>query len=212
MMTLRCSLAFHLNFVVQVQVTVLMFVVQVQVTDWSESEGGFYTSQTARSYLRFTTRASACADWFSAWVTHESAFRLNLYSQAVCWGDAFNNNTKGPLTAVPMVSLKVLPNCPCFYRKFLWVWCSPYSGRKCCAKLHSFLLISFCLPWWVTWQVVLFWLTLICQFRSHDLIKLPLQFSTELSSPDGINYLKTRLLFDNSVWFLFYRVWRSYFS
>ena len=28
-----------------------------------------------------------------------------------------NNNTTGnPLTAVPMVSLTVLPNCPCFYR------------------------------------------------------------------------------------------------
>ena len=27
-----------------------------------------------------------------------------------------NNNTKGPLTAVPVVSMSVLPNCPCFYR------------------------------------------------------------------------------------------------
>ena len=34
-----------------------------------------------------------------------------------------NNNTKGPLTAVAMVSLTVLPNCPCFYRWCLWVWC-----------------------------------------------------------------------------------------
>ena len=31
------------------------------------------------------------------------------------------NNTKGPLTAVPMVSLAVLPNCPSFYTRFLWV-------------------------------------------------------------------------------------------
>ena len=33
----------------------------------------------------------------------------------------------------------------------------------------------------------LFCLTLIGQSRSHDLIKLPLQFSTELSSTGGIN-------------------------
>ena len=33
---------------------------------------------------------------------------------------------------------------------------------------------------------LLFCLTLIGQFRSHDLIKLQLQFSTELSSSDGI--------------------------
>ena len=37
------------------------------------------------------------------------------------------------------------------------------------------------------------------QSRSHDLIKLPLQFSTELSSSGGINYLKTRLFFGISV-------------
>ena len=36
---------------------------------------------------------------------------------------------------------------------------------------------------------LLFGLTLIGQFRSYDLIKMSLQFSTELSS-SGINYLK----------------------
>ena len=34
---------------------------------------------------------------------------------------------------------------------------------------------------------LLFCLTLIGQSRSHDLIKLPLQFLTELSSSGGIN-------------------------
>ena len=43
---------------------------------------------------------------------------------------------------------------------------------------------------------LLFCLTLIGQFRSYDLIKMPLQFSTELSSSGSINYLKTRLFFD----------------
>ena len=31
----------------------------------------------------------------------------------------YNNKTEDPLTALPMVSVSVLPNCPCFYREFL---------------------------------------------------------------------------------------------
>ena len=50
----------------------------------SESQGGLYASQAARSYLRFTATASACADWFSAWVAHDSMLRLNLYVQKLC--------------------------------------------------------------------------------------------------------------------------------
>ena len=58
----------------------------------SESQSGLYTSQTARSYLRFPTTASACADWFSVWVTCESMLRLkSVCAQAVCWGDVFNS-------------------------------------------------------------------------------------------------------------------------
>ena len=46
---------------------------------------------------------------------------------------------------------------------------------------------------------LLFCLTVIGQFRSHDLIRLPLHFSTELSSSGSINYLKIRLFFYVSV-------------
>ena len=44
-----------------------------------ESRGGLYTSQAARSYLRFPATASACAIGFSVWVIHESMLGLNLY-------------------------------------------------------------------------------------------------------------------------------------
>ena len=37
-----------------------------------------------------------------------------------------------------------------------------------------------------------FCLTLIGPYGSHELIQLPLQFSTQLSSSGGINLLKTR--------------------
>ena len=50
----------------------------------SENQGGLYASQAARSYLRFPTTASACADWYLTWVTHESALRLNLYVPKLC--------------------------------------------------------------------------------------------------------------------------------
>ena len=50
----------------------------------SENQGGLYASQAAESYLRFPTTASACADWFSAWVMHESALRLNLCMPKLC--------------------------------------------------------------------------------------------------------------------------------
>ena len=51
---------------------------------WSESQGGLHASQTGRNYLRFSATASACADWFSVWVIHESVFRLNLYMLKLC--------------------------------------------------------------------------------------------------------------------------------
>ena len=36
------------------------------------------------SYLRFPATASACAEWSSTLVTHESALRLNLCVPKVC--------------------------------------------------------------------------------------------------------------------------------
>ena len=50
----------------------------------SESQGSLYASQAARSYLRFPTTASACADWYSVLVMHESVLRLNLYMLKLC--------------------------------------------------------------------------------------------------------------------------------
>ena len=46
---------------------------------------------------------------------------------------------------------------------------------------------------------LLFFMTLIGPNRPHDLINLPLQFLTQLSSSGGINFLKSRLFFDKSV-------------
>ena len=40
-----------------------------------------------------------------------------------------------------------------FYGYDVIVW--PHWRRKCCTKVHSFPLVSFCLPWWVTWLVVI---------------------------------------------------------
>ena len=41
---------------------------------------------------------------------------------------------------------------------------------------------------------LLFCFTLIGPNRKHDLINLPLQFSTQLSSSGGINFLKTKVI------------------
>ena len=46
---------------------------------------------------------------------------------------------------------------------------------------------------------LLFCLTLIGPKSSNDLINLPLQFSTQLSSSGGTNFFKSRLFFDKSV-------------
>ena len=59
------------------------------------------------------------------------------------------NNKRDPLTAVLIVSMTVTPNCPCLYRVSLISVMSLYdliTGRKCCAKLHSFLLVSVVYP------------------------------------------------------------------
>ena len=53
----------------------------------SENQGGLYVSQAAESYLRFPATASACADWVSVWVMHESSLRLNLCTPKLCVGE-----------------------------------------------------------------------------------------------------------------------------
>ena len=50
----------------------------------STSEGDLHASQVAKSYLRFPTAASAHADWFSAWIMHESVLRLKLHMPKLC--------------------------------------------------------------------------------------------------------------------------------
>ena len=50
---------------------------------------------------------------------------------------------------------------------------------------------------------------LIGQCRSYDLIQLPLQFSTGMSSSGGINCVKSRLFFDVIVLFFIIRFWMS---
>ena len=72
----------------------------------------------------------------------------------------------------------------------------------CCAKLHCFLLVSSVYTV-ESHDLLLFWWTLIGQCRSYDLIQLPLQFSTQMSSSGGINCIKSRLFFDIIVLFLF---------
>ena len=60
----------------------------------------------------------------------------------------FWNNNNGPLTAVLSVSMTAIPNCPCFYRWVLRVWCHlwPHQGGSTCAKLPGFWLVSLYLP------------------------------------------------------------------
>ena len=99
--------------------------------------------------------------------------------------------TGDPLTSVPMASMTVLPICPCLYRGLLMVWCHYMTSlrEKKSAKLHLLPLVGFI--------NLLFWLTVIGQERSHDLIQKPLQFSTGLSSSGGIIWLKQGY----SLWF-----------
>ena len=59
------------------------------------------------------------------------------------------------------------------------------TGRKYCAKLHSFLLVSCVYPV-ESHDQLLFRKTMIGQCRSYDLIQVPLQFSTGMSSSGGI--------------------------
>ena len=82
----------------------------------------------------------------------------------------------------------------------------PHTGRKCGAKLCSFLLVSVCFPI-ESHDFLLFCLSLIGPNWSHDLNNLPLQCLTQLSSSGGI-----KLVFDISVSLLFYRISVSYFS
>ena len=98
----------------------------------------------------------------------------------------FLNNTNGPLTAVPMVSMTVLPICPFLYRVFLWVWCHCVRSfkEKELYRIAQLPIGQFFYP--AESHDLLFWLTVIGQERSHDLIQKPLQFSTGLSSSGGI--------------------------
>ena len=112
--------------------------------------------------------------------------------------------TGDPLTAVPMASMTVLPICPCLYRGLLWVWChymTPLREKKC-AKLHHLPLVSLI--------NLLFWLTVIGQERSHNLIQKPFQFLTGLSSSGGIIWLKHGYSLWFSELFIYKKTWVSY--
>ena len=66
--------------------------------------------------------------------------------------------------------------------------------QNCSASYWSVFVYPVELDDWL-----LFCLTLIGPNRSHDLINLSLQFSTQLSSSGGFNFLKSRLFFHESV-------------
>ena len=64
--------------------------------------------------------------------------------------------------------MTVIPNCPCFYREILRVWCHlwPHQGRTTCAKLPGFWLVSLYLPygshdhclfWMTDWSMIVIW-------------------------------------------------------
>ena len=88
-----------------------------------------------------------------------------------------------PLTAVLSVSMTVPPNCPCLYR-YLYrcdvIWWL-HNRKKVLCKIDSFLLVS-CVYSVESHDQLLFWKTMIGQCRSYDLIQVPLQFSTGMSS------------------------------
>ena len=114
---------------------------------------------------------------FTPWGSLEVCNRA-LISTGKQWRD--------PLTAVLSVSMTVPPNCPCLYRVSMSMMSFDdfITGRKCCAKLHCFLLVSCVYPV-KSHEWLLFWETLIGQCRSYDLIQVPLQFSTGMSSSGG---------------------------
>ena len=91
--------------------------------------------------------------------------------------------------------MTVIPNCPCFYREILRVWCClwPHQGRSTCAKLPGFWLVSLYLPCG-SHDHCSFWMTLIGQWWSYDQNKLPWQYSTELSSSGGILWGKNMII------------------
>ena len=134
------------------------------------------------------------------WVlVHNSSCQGQIFEhdQCICTNhDLHQHNNNCPLTAVLSVSMTVIPNCLCFYREILGVWCHlwPHQGRSTCAKLPGFWLVSLYLPCLVGHMITLFWMTLIGQWWSYDQNKLPWQFSTELSSSGGILCVKNMII------------------
>ena len=77
------------------------------------------------------------------------------------------NNTKGPLIVVPMVSLTFLPNCPCFYRWFLWVWChcmTAYRAKVFCKIQYLSTLLNHMTGCYFAWL----WLVHISHMTSFN--------------------------------------------
>ena len=130
-------------------------------------------------------------------------------SRAVSWGwgiltmhQHFHASYPGS-TLVQNHTPTVIPNCPCFYSMsamgmMSYSW--PHQGRRSCAKLPGFWLVSLYLPLWVTWLMFIFidsdWsILVIWPWQSA------MQFSTELSSSCGILCKKNpRFVFVKTDW------------
>ena len=88
------------------------------ITSFSQTIHTYRSSTTPSLMLIFQMCKSQCSSHLVYNI--KSSFILNLF---IACSSCIYNSTRNPLTAVPMVSLTVLPNCPCLYRWFLWVWC-----------------------------------------------------------------------------------------
>ena len=148
---------------------------------------------------------SSITFWTCTWCIFSDNFVILFckgcsYSISTC-SHGMENKNNGPLTAVPSVSLTFIPNCPCFYRWSVWVWCHAMtsSREKVMCKIALLLIGHFSFPKWVTWPLFVLadsdWSKLVTWPK-----QIAMQFSTWLSSSGGIVYLKKRIFFYKIVW------------
>ena len=114
----------------------------------------------SKSSMAWSKKSNPCS---LAWVRSGLMWTPYPWNQDKCVSN--NNKTEGPLSPVPMVSVSVLPNCPCFYREFLWVWCHCMTSfrEKVLCKIAQLPIGQFYLPWCHMTCCYFAWLWLVDQ-------------------------------------------------
>ena len=151
MITLRCSLAFHLNFIIQVQVTLTICAVQGQVVNWTwgmKIKVAYMHLKQLKATWDFLPQLLPVLIESQHWLHRNPHPGWICAHQAVCWGDAFNSCVYHNATLLNKHCVKCITStqlcqiCNWMLSKRLII-----CTENCLSETSASFIKFWCLPW-----------------------------------------------------------------